>query len=307
MLDIPPLLLPKKRTTSSSASSDVTSVFEYDDNDSHTYAANAVDVVHAKSDNMFHLPPLGVSETQVGDSDLENSTSPSVSLKMARRTPISALPFNFARRPAPSDNRALAPTLHTHAQIHLQLQAKSHPSPSSHTLTQSATAVLPPPDTRLSSNNTPPTPTLKTKRNRNNRASLPAYFSQLTLSAHSKPSPPTLAHINVHVDVSSDKLMTPRAVTTPYHYRGKSEQMFLRKAEDSFDSSHNVDVHLARTHALPVPGLLKRPAGVSESPRRERGRSRAALGISPERRYKTNDEGERRGRSRVVTPRRVLT
>lgn len=306
MPDIPPLLLPKKRTTSSSASSDVTSVFEYDDNDSNTDAADAVDVVQAKSDNMFHLPPLGVSETQLGDSDFENSTSPTVSLKMARRTPISALPFNFARRPAPSDNRALAPTLHTHAQIHLQLQAKSHPSPSSRTLVQSATAELPPPDTRLSSNNTPPTPTLRTKRNRNNRASLPAYFSQLTLSAHSKPSPPTLAHINVHVDVSSDKLMTPRAVTAPHHFRGKSDQMFFgRKAEDS---SHNLDhVPQTRTHALPVPALLRRPAGVSESPRRERGRSRATLGISPERRYKINDEVERRGRSRVVTPRRVLT
>ncbi|GJJ12553.1 hypothetical protein Clacol_006796 [Clathrus columnatus] len=262
--DIPPLMLPKKRTTSSSASSDVTSVFEYDDSDAGS--AHVVDDdQETKSDsNMFHLPLLGASETHPDASDYEsNNASLSVSLKLTRRTPISALPFNFARRPAPSDNRALAPALHIRAQVQLHpFQAKSHPQ------IHSATAMLPPTDvldnnkntnnnsiTSKSNDNTPPTPTLTVKRNRNNRASLPAYFSQLTLTAHSKPSPPILAHINVHVDVSSDKLETPRALTTRHHLRGKSDQLFFgRIADESLNNSS--DVSVSRTHALPVPGSL---------------------------------------------------
>lgn len=302
-------MLPKKRTTSSSTSSDVTSVFEYDDS-----VADATDVVdddQAKSDNMFHLPPLGISETRPDASDFENTTSLSVSPRLTRRTPISALPFNFARRPAPSDNRALAPALHTHAQSHLQPQAKSHPSPCRTRVIQSATAVLPPTAvfTDNMDNGTPPTPALTAKRNRNNRASLPAYFSQLTLTAHSKPSPPTLAHINVHVDVSSDKLATPRAATARHHLRGKSDQLFFGRAVDYYlNSPTDWHVPVARTLAMPVPGSMRRPTGVSESPKRERGRSRSRFGFSTQD-YQHNinrDEVERRGRSRVVTPRRVL-
>jgi len=260
--DIPPLILPKPRTTSSSTSttSDVASVLEYE-SDVDVNDVDGVAAEDGKAENMFHLPPL--------DSAQQESTPVSVSVKLSsRRPPISALPLNFNRMPAPADTRSLAPALHMYAKSHSHSNAhRKTPVSDEDSASRSLLVSL---------------PTLPKRK----RASLPAYFSHLTLTSHALPSPPTLAHVNVHVDVKTDMLATPKAKTASQHcghQRGRSEQLPGLWREGS------------RASRVPVPGRDR-----ESDDDKERGRSR---GRQLDNEMGVNGETERRGRSRVITPR----
>ncbi|KAF8511113.1 hypothetical protein BU17DRAFT_69734 [Hysterangium stoloniferum] len=269
--DIPPLVLPKPRTTSSSTSttSDVASVLEYEsDADVGVAASGAAAGDEPKGESMFDLPPLGAAP--------QESAGVAVAVPLAsRRTPISALPLSFNRLPAPADTRSLAPALHMYAQSHTHARARPGAGGAA------AAAAASPEDRPAARSLLAALPALPTRK----RASLPAYFSHLTLTSHALPSPPTLAHINVHVDVATDRLATPKARTEARHYghqRGKSEQL----PELWRDGS--------RASRVPVPGRER------EGDDQERGRAR---GRQLEDEVKLHGENERRGRSRVVTPR----
>jgi hypothetical protein len=219
----------------------------------------------AKAENMFDLPPFDAPQHE------HEAAADSVSFRLlSRRTPIAALPFQFNRLPAPADTRSLAPALHMYAPAAYRkaaaaaVVAKAPTSP----------VLAPAPASSLSA---------FAKRK---RASLPAYFSHLTLTAPASPSPPTLAQINVHVDIGADMLATPLARTEPGHshghQRGKSEQ--LREAWRDGSRASRVPV------PVPVPGKEWEQEG------RTRGRE-------PEDEMTVRGDTERRGRSRIVIPR----
>jgi len=264
-------MLPKKRTSSSSASSAMTSEFEEEDRVVGVQVLPPL--VDVKSEHVYRLPPLGVPEAI--------ETTPialSVKLSPSRRTPISALPIHFARRPAPADTRSIVPSMYLRPESRSQTQQTlTPPRTLSHRHSRSH-------DLKFT---TTPVPVLLPKRN---RASLPAYFSRLTLSAQATPTPPTLSHIDVQVDTAADVLATPKAssrrVISPCSYIPQKEGW----------GSPVMPMRVPMPMSRESSPLVERP--------RERGRSRGArrdslLGSEREQRV----EVERRGRSRVVTPR----
>ncbi|KAF8590065.1 hypothetical protein K439DRAFT_243469 [Ramaria rubella] len=302
--DVPPLMLNPKRISlgrsSSSTSSDVTSVFEYDYDDD--------DLDDSKSELVYPLPPLDAPEHDPG------------TIKISQRNSS----FSFARRPSHSDNRTLVPVLHPRA-ADTTTRPNSHAHPSR---TRKSSASTPPKqqaashdvashrhsrshDVRLRGS-TPiavpvPVPIQashalpeKTKRM---RASLPAYFSHLALSSHGPRSPPATLSVNVSVNAHTDVQMTPKAsrrharvMSEQFVYAadaavGRSDSQSLARGRDGYSFGMHDSSSASYGRAMPIPGLHDSAT--------ERGELRMD-------RYRNEDgvvEGERRGRSRVVTPR----
>ena len=284
--EIPPLVLPKKRTSSSSASSAMTSEFEEDDS---LYPTSTLPpLLDIKSEHVYRLPPLG-------DSDAE-TTPIAISAKMmptaVRRTPISALPLNFARRPAPTDMRSMIPPLHVRNGSQVRGANTSTQSKHRHTRSHDLKG-LPIPI---------PAPHLQSLPKRA-RGSLPAYFSRLTVSNHGSLSLPGIAQVDVQVDASVDVLATPKArsrnvsnthIGAP---QSPASTYSVKKLSQSKEEWKGWDVSPRRS-AVPMPV----PRTGSTSSERSRGRKGRETGRDVRERVE-GAGAERRGRSRIVTTR----
>ncbi|KIJ35764.1 hypothetical protein M422DRAFT_261945 [Sphaerobolus stellatus SS14] len=293
--EVPPLVLPKKRTSSSSASSAMTSEFEEDD-----HITSLPPLLEIKSEHVYRLPPLGNCY------DAE-STPITISAKMPpmaaapRRTPISALPLNFARRPAPADIRSMIPPVHVRSETKMSNTKSASHLKHRHTRSHDLKIL-------------PLTPHLQAHSKRN-RASLPAYFSRLSMGTHGSLSPPGISHVDVHMDTSVDVLATPKAssrhvnapvkvspsVPSPrkigYPLPVVEERTTRREAWIGRDVS-------PQRSAVPM-AIQGSSMSRERSRGRERGRDRGRIELERELEKQRGAgemvEGERRGRSRITT------
>lgn len=324
-------MLPKRTsagTCSSSASSDVASVFEDDyDYDDHV-------LVNDHHPPFDHIP------------DHDNT------IKLHRSPPG----LSFARRPSTTDNRTLIPILHLHdttssssSTTATRTRKSSNPTIAhrhsrSHDMHRRLASSTPIPIPSISSGTPPPShaahpaphphPHPAPAKPKRLRSSLPTYFLHLSLSSHTQTqstSPPSgvivdgghvsasasngdaNANANAYAGGTTDVEATPR---TKRHYgtRGKGGDRDTAFAFRDIPADRDVraDYHVSQPGfgsgsygrgAVPIPGTQEVERGcvkewalrvrkgryVSESEGGDHGREGGV--------------GERRGRSRVVTTR----